>query len=293
MQMTQSAPCAVNNKARCGMGRRRTAFCFFSLAAGTPLSAVLAQPAAQIASGADVKPENLTLSSGVNVWDGKFGAVTDTNITTEIISARYTLGAIRLFAVIPNMRIRSDGTFFTGLGGTPLFVAPNIRPLRRVRQGLGDLTLGAAYMVPGAESRGFDLQISGQVKIPTASAQSQLSTGKADYAGQIEISRIFGRVTPSLSATYRVFGDTGPWRFKNGLDIVTGASYSITPTALVFVNYEFAQRSSRFIGNSHEILAGASTPIFNRRLRLSGYLSKGLSSGAANISAGAAVSFRI
>jgi hypothetical protein len=275
------------------MRKLPTMLWLFVLMAGAPLTSVFAQPAVQSSSEGDPRPQNLTLSAGVNVWDGKFGAVTGTDITTELISARYQLGAVRLTANIPNMRIRSDGTFFAGLGGTPLFVAPNVKSLKHVRRGLGDLTLGASYLVPGADARGFDLQVSGQVKLPTASSSSQLSTGKADYSGRMEISKIFGRVIPSLSVTYRVFGDTATWRFRNGVDVVAGASYSITPTSLVFVDYEFAQRSSRFIGNSHEILAGASTPVFYKRLRLSGYLSKGLSSGAADVTAGAAVSLRI
>jgi hypothetical protein len=83
------------------------------------------------------------------------------------------------------MHIRRDGTFFAGLGGTPLFVAPNIRPVKRVGNGRGDLTLGASYLLPGRERRSFDLKLTGRVKIPTASKASQLSTGKTDSSGGV------------------------------------------------------------------------------------------------------------
>ena len=127
MRMTQSAPCAANNRDGTGMRKLPTMLWLFVLMAGAPLTSVFAQPAVQSSSEGDPRPQNLTLSAGVNVWDGKFGAVTGTDITTELISARYQLGAVRLTANIPNMRIRSDGTFFAGLGGTPLFVAPNAK----------------------------------------------------------------------------------------------------------------------------------------------------------------------
>ncbi len=188
------------------------------------------------------------------------------------------------------MRIKSDGTFFAGLGGTPLFVAPGIRSLPRVRSGLGDITLGAAYALPNPEARGFDLEVSGRVKLPTASDSSQLSTGKADYSVGADVSKTMGRITPNLSATYRTYGDTRLWQFRNGFDVMAGVAYAVTPKSAVIVSYEYVQAASRFIGDSHEIVVGTSLPVGGDRFRLSGYGAAGLSRSAADVSGGISLS---
>lgn len=234
---------------------------------------------------------SLTLSVGGAAWHGDFGAPTDTTISSAIVSARYQRDGLRLSAVIPYMRIESDGSFFAGIGGTPLFVAPQIRPLRRVREGWGDLTLGASYLLPGGETRGFDIDLTGRIKVPVASASSQLSTGKVDYSAGAEVSKTFGSLTPSVSVTYRVFGDTSVWNLRNGVDVSAGGSYALGRSTALVVNYEYVQASSGYITDSHELVAGASTGL-TRRLRLTGYLSKGLSDGAADVSGGASLALR-
>lgn len=233
---------------------------------------------------------SLTASVGVSGWSGDFGAPTETNITSAIIGVRYQRGGLRLSALIPRMRIESDGSFFAGLGGTPLFVAPGIPANRRVRKGWGDLTLGASYLLPGAETRGFDVDLTGRIKLPTASDSSGLSTGKVDYSAGVEVSKSYGPLTPAASVTYRVFTDSGPWRFYNGFAVTAGASYVVAPSTAVVATYEYAAATNRFIDDSHEAILGVSTQIVPR-LRVTGYASKGLSDGAADVSSGVSLAF--
>ena len=209
-----------------------------------------------------------------------------------LLSARYETDGFRFIASIPRMRISSNGSFFTGLGGSPLFVAPGIAPSKRIREGWGDVTVGSAYLLPGGEGRGFDIEVSANVKIPTASKASQLSTGRVDYSGGAELSKSISRFTPAVNITYRVFGDTRDFHFRNGFDVTAGSTYAITPRALLLLNYEYARSSSVYIKDSHELVAGASFPVASDRLRLTSYISKGLSQGASSVSGGAALAFR-
>lgn len=236
----------------------------------------------QVNSGPD---STFTGSFGVSGWSGDFGAPTNTDISSVITSVRYQNGGLRLSALIPRMRIESNGSFFAGIGGTPLFVAPEVRAPRRVRKGWGDLTLGASYLLSGGEQRGFDVDLTGRVKLPTASDGSELSTGKVDYSAGVEVSKTVGRFIPTASVTYRIFGDNKVWRFRNGFDVTAGASYIVAPSTAIVLNYEYVAASSRFIDDSHEVVLGASTPILPR-LRLTAYGSKGLSDGAADVSGG-------
>lgn len=241
----------------------------------------------------EVPPRSdLSASVGTSVWHGDFGAPTDTTILSTLASLRYRINGLRIVASIPYMRIESDGAFFAGIGGTPLFVAPNSRTTRRVRDGLGDLTLGASYLLPGSDDHGLDIDLHGRVKLPTASSGSGLSTGKTDYSLGVDVARTVGRVTPSVSATYRIFGDNATWQFRDGFDLAAGASYALPGSTVLLANYEYIEASSRFIRDSHEVVLGASTRVTDR-LRASGYLSKGLSSGAAAIAGGASLTIRL
>jgi opacity protein-like surface antigen len=243
-----------------------------------------ASPAArQISTAPPVKDFSLTL--GAAAWHGDFGAPTETDINSILLAARYRVGGLRLTASLPRMYIKSDGTFFTGLGGTPLFVAPQVRSLPRTRRGVGDLTLGASYLLPGGEVRGFDLEITGRVKLPTASNASQLSTGKVDYSVGADVSKTLGRVTPNVSATYRVFGDTGIWKLRNGFDVTAGLTYALSAKSALVVSYEYVRAASNLIADSHELLLAASTPLAGK-LRVSAFAAKGLSTGAADVSGG-------
>lgn len=261
-----------------------------ALAALLPASAHAQQQAQQ-----DAAPprSDLSLSLGASAWDGDFGAPTDSRISSILLGLRYRVGGLRLSANIPRMHIRSDGSIFTGIGGTPLYTAPTVSPSQRVRSGIGDLTLGAAYLLPQDSGLGFDLEVSGSVKLPTASKASQLSTGKTDYSAGVTVSKTYGRLTPSVSATYRWFGDTPTWDFQNGFELSAGASYAVTDRTVVLAHYVYTKAATNLIADSHELLAGVSVPLAGDRLRLTGFASKGLSKGAADVSGGLSLSWRL
>lgn len=248
-------------------------------------AALFAPHMANAQTAAPPPASDFSLTLGASAWHGDFGAPTNTDISSVLLAARYRVDGLRLTASLPRMYIRSNGTFFTGLGGTPLFVAPNVRSLPRVRKGIGDLTLGASYLLPGGDARGFDLELTGRVKLPTASDSSQLSTGKVDYSVGADVSKTFGRVTPNVSATYRVFGDAGVWQFRNGLDVTAGVTYAVTSRTALVVSYEYVRAAGALIGDSHEVLVGASTPLA-AKLRLTGFAAAGLSRSAADVSGG-------
>jgi len=235
---------------------------------------------------------DLSLSLGGSVWSGDFGAPTDTLITSVLLGARYRVGNLRLSATLPRMRIRSDGTLFAGINGAPMFVSPTTQPQNRVRDGFGDLTLGASYLVD-APTLGFDLEFLGRVKLPTASSSSQLSTGRTDVAAGLSASKTIGRLTPSVTATYRWFGDTDIWKFRNGVEVSAGASYAVTDTTVAFLTYDYAEATTQLIADYHEVVAAVSTPVLNDRLRITAFAGKGLSSGAADVSGGLSVSLRL
>ena len=231
----------------------------------------------------------LTLGVGASSWSGDYGGPTNTSISAALLTARYALGDLRLSASIPYTRIKSAGAVFTGIGGTPLIVSPLSTASKVTRDGLGDVTLGAAYFLPTAASLGVDLELIGRVKLPTAS-NSSLSTNKTDFSFGGEVSRSFGKFVPFASLTYRSFGSDSEWKLKDGVATSVGTTWLINDRFVGSFSYDYAQRASRFIQDSHEFVASLSSKLWDTKIRLTGFASAGLSSGAADVSGGLALS---
>jgi hypothetical protein len=234
---------------------------------------------------------SLTLSLGSSLASGKFGAASVTNIWATAAGVRFSSGSLRFNASIPYMRIRSNGTVFTGIDSTPVIVARGTGR-RLVHEGVGDLTLGASYALPSMAAN-TEIELSGRVKVPTASRSSALSSGKTDFSFGAQATHVVGKIAPFASVTYRVFGDTERLRLRNGIAASAGSSLALDDQTILLISYHYAQKASVLISDSHELFAGASRGIADNKLRLSGYVTAGLSRGAAAGAGGVSISVRI
>lgn len=234
-------------------------------------------------------PGPFMVSLGTLYAEGDFGTASDTSIWSSALAARYRTGDLRLTASLPWLRIRSNATIFTGIDSTPVLVAPGTGR-RRTADGFGDLTLGAAYTVTTPQS-GTEFELSGRIKLDTATRSSGLSSGEKDYALGVQVTQPIGRVAPFVSATYRFLGDPAQYRLNDGLAASAGASVEIGPGAFVLASYHFSERATRLVSDAHELFAGASARINDTPLRVTGFATAGLSRGAAGLSAGAALSY--
>lgn len=248
--------------------------------------------AATVNQVVDRSMSRFSLTAGASVSRGDYGSDTLTTIWSVPLAARFAAGNLRLSASIPLMRIKGSGTVFTGIDSTPIVIANDDTGQRTTRDGLGDLTLGASYLLPQPVG-GFDLELSGRVKVPTASDSSRLSSGKTDFSLGAEASKTIGPVTPFVSATYRFLGDTSDWQLKNGFALSAGTTFIVVDSAVAVVSYNYGEAASDFISDSHEIFAGISTPFANNRFRLTAFGTAGLSHGAADVSGGLSVAFNL
>jgi hypothetical protein len=186
------------------------------------------------------------------------------------------------------MRIRSAETIFTGIDSTPIIAAPAVSGQRTTHRGVGDMTLGATYTLPTAPA-GIEVELSGRVKLPTATKSSGLSTRKTDFSGAIQLTKLVGRFAPFASVTYRILGDPTGLDLRNGFAISAGTSYILSGNAVLLSSYHYARSASRLVRDSHELFAGASTRLPGSRLRLTGFVTHGLSDGAATSSGGISI----
>ena len=237
--------------------------------------------------------DHIQLDVGSSDLSGDFGAGKTTNIAVVQATASYRLDGLRLTASAPWMRIDSPGAVFTGIEGTPIIADPEATGVHKVRQGVGDLTLGASYLLPATLTHGVDADLLFRIKAPTATASSHLSTGSADYAFGSTLTKSVGRFSPLVTVFYRVFGTAPMFNLKNGVLTSIGSTYSFSPGLVGLLTYDYAQRASRFISDSHQISASLSSVIPNTPLRLTSFVSGGLSRGAPAVSAGLSLSLRL
>lgn len=260
------------------------------LSPSSATSTVSASSVPQAMERLDESESVADVSLGSLYAEGDFGARSKTTIWSAALGARVRLGDWKLSASLPWMRIRSRSTFFTGIDSTPVLVAPDTSPTKRTADGLGDLTLGAAYTIAPSGSA-IEVELSARAKLNTASDGSRLSSGKNDYSVGADVSLPVGPVIPFASFTYRFLGDTALYRLRDGPAASAGASYAIDTDSFVLASYHYARAATRFVGDSHELFAGASTRLRGTPLRLTGFATAGLSRGAADASAGIAISY--
>lgn len=270
----------------------------------TPVSLANARPGSPSNATSTVSPSTVpqnmerlddtgrafTLSVGTLYAEGDFGTNSDTSIVSSALAARFRTGGLRLTASLPWMRIRSNAVIFTGIDSTPVLVAPPTTGGRRLTtDGFGDVTLGAAYTLTPSRS-GTELELSGRVKLDTATRSSGLSSGEKDYAVGAQVTQPLGRVAPFASVTYRFLGDPAQYRLRDGVAASAGASVMLGRGAFLLASYHFSERATRLVKDAHELFAGASMQVRDTRLRVTGFGTAGLSRGAAGLSAGVALS---
>ena len=229
------------------------------------------------------------MSLGTSLVSGHFGLPTRSSIWSTAFGARFAVGGLRITGSVPWMRVRSATRIFTGIDSTPVLVGGAPLGPRRTVRGFGDLTLGAAYTLSGSPD-GLEVEVSGRVKLPTASDAS-LKSGKVDYSAGVQVTKVIGGGAPYASVTYRIFGDPRGLDLKNGFAASAGLSASVGP-AVLLGSYHYAHRASSFVGDSHELFGGASIPIASR-LRGTAFVTKGLANGAAAVSGGIGLSLAL
>lgn len=265
---------------------------FVLAAAGAASFCLLSAPAAAQTTGGTQVPERalpfgLSFSTGIDYSTGDYGLAEDTEILVVPFSLRATTGNLAFTATLPYLRIDGPGGVVVGPGGEPL---PGVPSEGGVREGLGDLSLGASYTIPAETLGGVELGLGGRVKLPTSSQSKQLSTGETDVTVSADLSYAAGPVVPFLNVGYRFLGDPEGQDLRNGPVASAGASVQMGQAVLIG-SYDYARAISPLAEDSHELFGGLSGPV-SSRLNITGYGIVGLSQGSPDLGVGVLLTFR-
>lgn len=199
------------------------------------------------------------------------------------VTARLTTGRLRITAQVPYSRVTGPGNVIAPSGplGLPIFADPTQLAGVRSREGLGDARLGLAYDL-GIPS--VDVSLNGGVKLPTASVEKGLGTGKSDYWAGADVSTTLGSVTPFAGISYTKVGDPEEYELRDTIAAQAGAALRLGNSASAHLGYSYSKRASDLFRSEQRLFGGVNTAVGDR-LSLGFYGSAGVT-GPADIGAG-------
>lgn len=232
----------------------------------------------------------LSLTTGADFSSGRYGAPARTDILVVPFSLRARKGPIRVSATLPYLRLDGPANIVGGGEDGPIVIDPTAPTPRRVRQGLGDLSLGFDYALPRGDLGGFGVDLGIRLKLPTSSRSRGLSTGKTDIGIVADISRPMGGLSPFLTLGYRMPGEPDGIELRNTATVSAGTSATIGRLVAIGA-YDYAGATSRLGFDSHSLFGALAGPL-TKRVTLTGYGSFGLSRGAPDHGIGLLVTFK-
>ena len=217
--------------ARCGKAAIFAALLMASPALTSPALAQTVPGAPLILPDVSSKDFDWDVTAGFDYATGSYGAKCAVTVSLTCTSAGTTvfelpatamvqIERLRLLLTVPYVDIEGPGQFAGDLG-VPVIVAPtNTEP--KHRSGLGDISVGAAYMLLRENSFMPRIELAGTSKLATASGG--LGTGKMDYGAQVNLYRtVLPWITAFGSVGYEWVGDINTVKLHSGADATAGA----------------------------------------------------------------------
>lgn len=222
-------------------------------------------------------------SAGFDYSVGDFGLAKDTELIFLPLSLQATLDRFRVRVTLPLLHL--DGP--TGIlpDGT---VTGNPSELTTSRSfGLGQLTVGASYLLGSSASRLPYLEATVKATAPT---ETKVELGSGVWAGalQLDVFDRFGVITPFAGFGRRFYeGSALDDRFYSSV----GATLRAMDGVSVGIVYDWLQATSGAVDDSHQVSPFASIRL-GEAWSFSPYAVFGLSDGAADFGAGCSISYR-
>lgn len=229
-----------------------------------------------------------SLETGADYNTGKYGGTQSTDILYVPVTGKYQDKEWTLKLTVPYLRISGPGNVvaINGLGVTGAATAAN----RPTRSGLGDVVMAATHSIYNGGPSGLMINLTGKVKLGTASSSKGLGTGENDYALQSELYRTTGNLTTFGSFGYRVYGSPAQYSLNNTFYGSLGGSYRFAPETYGGVLLNGGQKITATSSSRLEALLFVNHKI-EKNWKSQGYLLKGFTNSVPDWGLGATVAY--
>ena len=244
------------------------------LAAASP---ALAQDSSEQQDKSPQDETRFQLLAAVDHVEGDVGEGLNYKTTFATTGVAMTKGRFSASASIPYISSTAPQEVIInqgGLFGTSLLSSDATKTGQVKREGIGDLSLNAAYQLPVS---GVNASIGASVKVPTASREKGLGTGK--------VSRKMGAVVPFVGAGYTIIGKPDNFETRNTLSGTAGSHLLLGENSALTASYSYEQSASSSIGDSQSINMGFGTNL-TRSVRIGVDGAVGLSDAAPDTKVG-------
>lgn len=188
----------------------------------------------------------------------------------------------------------SSGSGATGAGssGTSTaggVVAPGSGLVDNRRSGIGDLTMAATYSFDLGNA--FYADVTGKLKLPTASRAKRLGTGKIDVTTSLDLIKDVGPASFYVSGRRKFTGKPAGSNLRSVWGAGGGGSVLVAPGVSVGADYDWQQASFKG-GQASSEVTGWTYFRLNRAIGMTLYAGTGLNRASADFLGGATLTVR-
>lgn len=232
----------------------------------------------------------LTGTEGFSYFNGSYDTDRNTNVEMSLTTLSLETDDVKLSVALPYMRISGRGLVAFDAAGNPILINRRSTITPTVRSGFSDINISATYTIPPAVLDDFDVRITARLKAPTAPTRRRLSTGLTDFGMNLDVSKTFGDWVPFANVGYLLPGKPAGFDLYNTVSASVGTGLQLSDRLVAIASYDFDSQSSPLVRSSQELF-GSLSWIMSDSLTLTGYGTKGLSSGSPDIGLGFLVSY--
>lgn len=224
------------------------------------------------------------VATGIDYSTGDYGEAEDTDFLAIPVTVKVKRGNFDLRATLPYLDVTGPADVIPGDGG----VRGALNTPVTSRSGIGDAILAATYSMPVGDATWFD--VTGKVKLPTASTSKALGTGTTDLTLQGELLHSFGNVSAAVRGGRRFNGSSELYPLED-VWLAGGGLYVAADRTTFGLDYDWREGSLPTSPDRSEI-TGSVTQKLSDALRLQGYAYTGLADGSPDIGGGAQILYR-
>lgn len=217
-------------------------------------------------------------TSGVDYSTGKYGQSQSTDITYIPLTGKYETDLTTVKLTIPWLQITGPGDV---VGADATLISNLSNQKRTTESGLGDIVIALTQTVANiGESSPLTLDLTGKVKLATASRTKGLGTGENDYIVALDgYKPISSSATLFAGLGYKKTGDPKDLALNNVWFSSLGLSYKVNQTSSAGIMADYRQASINSSEPLREVTAFFSHK-FSPDYKLQSYLTHGYSNAS-------------
>jgi len=231
------------------------------------------------------------IGSGVSYSTGDYGGPVSTDLVAVPLNLRVSRGGWSLRVATSFLVIDGPASLADVLDGQPAADGADGAPASTsTRSGMSDLSFTLARRLDLSQTTRLTADV--RLKLPTGSEAERLTTGTTDVTLRARLAQEIGDLTLNAGLQRRFAGGQGRTLLRDTWGASAGASLDLGSRVVGGVDLDWRQSAYPAGTASTSLTAYVSAPL-NRRIRLTGYVSPGLSTNSADLTIGTSITIRI